>query len=522
MNSRIRLAVLFSALVAVAGLYFYLNRGLPFGSGAVLVGNKSSLALDEETKAQIRRYFEGVAVPASENNLNAAISLDHSVGRTQVSQGKYKDAYRTYQKVLAISYGQGSLMGVGIALNMMADAAYRANNLPDSLHATLLAYKVAKKMNNKEEIGVMELSFAERLKHEDPVASRMWLLRARESLKGTRYKEDYVRFLVKLPSDLCCTGDHQMGLKPHGEAWDLAQSLGDAPTQKWTKWEAGIVYADDLMAQKRPDEAAAVLQKTISFFSPAEKNVESYTNVLHQLGRVYAAQKKGDEARRYFMSAYANYELTRANAPGEEARAMLDKNYKRVVDDFVDLHIQSGDYAAALALLESNKARTLNDIMDDPSRKQVYSQWKEMESRQAKEIADLLQGDKDELLPQKGIGDFTKILALAQKQDEERRKLQADTNLQDVTVTRSLSKQDVENIQRRLSPDIAALSFFVRSNGASVFVISGQGIRHIPLQFERAEYLHSIEQMRVALTNPYNDFYREPAKALLRSYSRPP
>jgi len=77
--------------------------------------------------------------------------------------------------------------------------------------------------------------------------------------------------------------------------------------------------------------------------------------------------------------------LTRANAPGEEARAKLDKDHKGLVDDFVDLHLQSRDYAAALALLESNKARTLNDIMEGPSHKQVYSQWKEMESRAPKE-----------------------------------------------------------------------------------------------------------------------------------------
>lgn len=525
MSTRIRTSILLLVLVLLAGLYFYSGPSFIRTRGpelsTVAVDKSGSLPLDEETRAKIRHYFEGIKLEPKENDLNFAINLDHSVGRVQSSQGKHKDAYKTYQKILAISYRQGSLMGIGIALMMLADISARADDIPESLYTTLLAYKIAQAMNNKEEAGVAELALAERLKKEDPSLSRMWLLRAKESLKDTRYKEDYVRFLVKLPSDLCCTGDPTRAVKVHGEAWESAQALGDSPTQKWTKWEAGTVYADDLMWQKQHEEAGRVLQKTLSFFSPAERNNENYTSVLHRLARVYSAQKKHAEARRYYLSAYANYELTRANAPGEQARAKLDKDNKGVVDDFVDYYLQSKDYAAALALLETNKARTLNDIMEGPSQKQVYGQWKEMESRHAREVMDLLQGEKDELSPLKGSDDVSKFIALLKKQNEERRKLQADLNLQDITVTRSLSKEQVEDIKRRLSPDVAVLSFFMRAERASVFLVTQNGIQHISLSLGAREYRRALQQLRVALTNPHNDFYLEPARLLFSKLLAP-
>ena len=41
--------------------------------------------------------------------------------------------------------------------------AYRADNLDEALFTSLLAYKMATSMKNKEEMGVMELSIARML-----------------------------------------------------------------------------------------------------------------------------------------------------------------------------------------------------------------------------------------------------------------------------------------------------------------------------------------------------------------------
>lgn len=140
MRGQARLAVLLGLLLLVSGTYVYQNPDLlSFGESntpASVEDKSRSLSLDEETKASLRHYFEGTSIDPKENSLEQAIRLDHSVGRLQISQGKYREAYRTYQKVLAISYRQGNLMGIGIALNIMAGVAYRAHQLDEALLAT--------------------------------------------------------------------------------------------------------------------------------------------------------------------------------------------------------------------------------------------------------------------------------------------------------------------------------------------------------------------------------------------------
>src|SRR5712691_10988536 len=225
MSKQGRNLALLLALVFFGGYYIYQNfetvSVLWRGQSMLSEDNRTFVALDEETKANIRHYFEGVSIDSKENNLDYAISLDHSVGRPQIAQGKYREAYRTYQKVLAISYRQSSLMGIGIALNIMADVAYRANNLDEALFATLLVYKVAQAMKNKEEIGVVELAFARMLKDKDPSSSVMWLLRAKESLKDSRYREDYVRALPSLANSLRRLGEDEKASEVLAEAWEV-------------------------------------------------------------------------------------------------------------------------------------------------------------------------------------------------------------------------------------------------------------------------------------------------------------
>ena len=173
---------------------------------------------------------------------------------------------------------------------------------------------------------MVELAFARMLKDQDPSLSVMWLLRAKENLKDSRYKEDYVRALPSLANSLRRLKEDEQASQVLAEAWELAQSLGNAPAQKWTKWEVAIDYANDLARTDQHDKAIEVLQGSQAFFAASEKNTESYTSILYRLARSYHERKNQAEAGHYYLSAYANYELTRANAPGEEARAQLDKN----------------------------------------------------------------------------------------------------------------------------------------------------------------------------------------------------
>ena len=174
-NYDYRKVVLFLTLILVVGLCLYRYRNLwlfrtgsPKPSVIVVEDRTASLPLDEETKAEILHYFEGVRIPPEENNLDFAKSLD-SVGRAQVSKGNYEEAYSTYQKVLAISYQQGSLKGIGVALLALSEVAERGDNQGEALRAVMLGYKMAEAMNNNEEKEVMELRLARLLEKQDGI-----------------------------------------------------------------------------------------------------------------------------------------------------------------------------------------------------------------------------------------------------------------------------------------------------------------------------------------------------------------
>src|SRR5712691_11355676 len=145
MSRRSRTIALLLLLVVLGGYYLYQTfdsvPAMGRSQSTLLEDKSASLPLDEEIKANIRHYFKGVALDRKDNTLAHAISLDTSVGRPQLAQGKYREAHRTYQQVLAISYRQASLMGIGLALTLMADLSNRANNLDEALFTTLLAYK---------------------------------------------------------------------------------------------------------------------------------------------------------------------------------------------------------------------------------------------------------------------------------------------------------------------------------------------------------------------------------------------
>jgi len=170
-----RKVILFLTLVVVVGLCLYRFRDLwlprtdsPKPSVIVVEDKTASLALDEETRAEILHFFEGVRIPPEENNLDFAESLD-SVGRAQVSEGNDEEAYSTYQKLLAISYQQGSLKGIGIALLALSEVAERGDDQVEALRAVTLLYKMAEVIDNKEEKEVLELRLARLRESQDGI-----------------------------------------------------------------------------------------------------------------------------------------------------------------------------------------------------------------------------------------------------------------------------------------------------------------------------------------------------------------
>ncbi len=521
-----RLWTLIAVKLVSAGYYFYTHPELlplfggrataaPVVSTQKLEDKSATLKLDEPTKQAIMKYFDGVSVDAKENELNHAIQLDHGVGRPQISRGEIRAALATYKKILAISYLQGSLMGVGIALNSLATVIDQTGDKFGAIYATFLAYKVAQALNNKEEIGVVELSFARRLWDEDKDMALPWLLRARESLKNSRYKTDYVRLLPDLANGLKAINENEQAAALHEEAWKLAHTLAKSHDQILAVRETGLHYAANLAQRKQYEKANAVLEQTRQAFAANEMVSPMYQTILHQLAANHARLNQFDTARDLYLSAYTFYDLARMNTPGEDGRLWLDENKKSLIDGIVNHFVQTNEVATALTILESNKAATLSDIVDDSAFASAQTKWKQMQLRQTMEMAKLFDNQPGHQL---NFGEtvLAALGELAIKHRQEAQSLQAELKLKNVTAARSLSREKLRAIQNSLPPNLAVLSFFIQQNKSAVFVISRSGIQHIPVNLTGCDCIKSAQQLLVALANPNTDFYREPAQYLYK------
>jgi CHAT domain-containing protein len=520
-----RLLALIAVLLLAGGYYVYATPGvIPFLSGnattapsvdgQALIDKSSTLKLDEPTKAVIRKFFAGVTVEPKENDLNYAIQLDQGVGRPQLARGDTRAALATYKKLLAISYLQGSMMGVGIGMQTMGIIIEQTGDKVGSLYATFLAYKVAEAMNNKEEIGVVELTFARKLWHLEKAMALPWLMRARESLKNSRYKADYIRLLPNLADGLrLVRGEREQASALIEEAWSLSQALGNAPDHRTAKWETGMRYAALLEARKDYERAQAVFEQTLGAFTAEERNAPIYISLLQQLAHLQTRLNNPSAARQTLLTAYAHYDLARLNTLGEDGRLWLDEQQKELVDDIVRSFVRADEIAAGLAFLESNKAATLSEIVDNPTFHQAQTKWREMQLRQGVELVKLV--DR-EMTHQRSETEKAPVLIdeLARKHGEDAQKLQSELNLKNSTVARSLSAERLQALQRELPPNVAVLAFFVQHRQSSLFVMTRGAIQHIPVLLTGCDCIKAAQQLRVALSNPYTDFYREPAQYL--------
>ena len=173
-----RKITLLVTLILVVGLCLHQYRNLwlfrtdgPKPAVIVVEDKTASLSLDEGTRAEIVDYFREVRIPPEENNLDFAQGLD-SVGRAQISEGNDEEAYSTYQRVLAISYQQGSLKGIGVALLALSEIAERGDNQDEALRVVMLGYKMAEAMGNEEK-EALELRLARLLEKQDGIEMQM-------------------------------------------------------------------------------------------------------------------------------------------------------------------------------------------------------------------------------------------------------------------------------------------------------------------------------------------------------------
>jgi len=319
--------------------------------------------------------------------------------------------------------------------------------------------------------------------------------------------------LPDLAAGLRLVNENDQASVLHEEAWKLAQSLGKSHDQILAVRETGLSYAADLSRRKQHDRAKEVLEQTQTAFAPNERISPTYQSLLQHLAHNYSQLNNVPRARELYLTAYTYYDLARLNTPGEDGRLWLDEEKKALIDDIVSHFVESGEVSTALTILESNKASTLSDIIDDPAFRQAQSNWKEMELRQSLELLRLLDGDTSHKLT---LGDklLVAIDDLIKRHRQEAQRLQSQLRLKNVTVARSLSAERLRVIQNSLPANVAVISFFVQYKGSAVFVVTRDGVRHIPVNLTGCECMKSAQQLRLALSNPNTDFYREPAQYL--------
>ena len=106
-----------------------------------------------------------------------------SVGRSQLSEGNDEEAHSTYQKVLAISYQQGSLKGIGTALLALSEIAERGDHQGEALGIVTLLSKMVEALGNEEK-EVMELRLARLLEQQNGIEMQMTGILAEEAEDG--------------------------------------------------------------------------------------------------------------------------------------------------------------------------------------------------------------------------------------------------------------------------------------------------------------------------------------------------
>ena len=345
-TTRYSLTTLTSLVIVGSFLFYWVNTS-------------SHALLDHSLKQDIEAYTDGIETPWKENNILYAMQLDQQ-GRQLLSEGKDQEVYDIYRKVLNISYQQGSLQGIMNSLMGLSSVFEHMDNDQEALKAAKLAYKVGKLMNNPYEYGLVELQLARLVGHDSRRLQVLWRMKAKESLKETPYGRDYVGLLNVLAGDLYWLGLTDEARQFYEEAHERSQHLGQAVDHKWTRWDVALAYGRMLKNTGACEQAIEVIQNALSMFTSQERESFQYSYLLTELAQCAVKLDQQELAKRTFLQAYASYELQRSRKLGDHARAQLDTKHTRLINGYINFLLEQNESNAALALLETNKARTLS------------------------------------------------------------------------------------------------------------------------------------------------------------------
>ena len=110
---------------------------------------------------------------------------------------------------------------------------------------------------------------------------------------------------------------------------------------------------------------------------------------------------------------------------------------------------------------------------------------------------------------------------LLRSQDEERRAARRANEIRDVALGSSLSADQLRQVQSQLPGHAAEISVFMAEEKVFVFLMTSNGLEYVVTELASSSAERTIRQLQLALTNPYTDFYVEPAVSLYRQLFEP-
>jgi CHAT domain-containing protein/tetratricopeptide (TPR) repeat protein len=149
-----------------------------------------------------------------------------------------------------------------------------------------------------------------------------------------------------------------------------AAGLFAAARQRTEEARANLIVAEGSLLVRRIKHARQAAEKAYKVFVQAHMPGPLFRS-LHLLGRVAAAQKDWDGARRYLTRAVATAERVRATVQLSFRRAFLDDK-SAAYADLVRLHLQRGRVRAAHGLADQAKSRSLVDVLAAPPDRREY------------------------------------------------------------------------------------------------------------------------------------------------------
>lgn len=478
-------------------------------------------SLDLKTIKTIKRYIGDVAVTEEENTINHAIYLDHQIGRPAINHRNYPEAYQTYQKVLAISFNHGSLMGLGIGLNQMATLHSFMGNDEASKELEFIAFEIAEAIDNPYETGVVAMRIARALHADDRKSAIRWRLKAKKLLENTPYRQDYVNLLHYLAEDYRYIGNDEKALSLLKVAYEESLKLNFGRNDLHIKYSIITSYVKSLYWQGKYVEVVDLVNQLLPEHGQDFSINSSRLSMMAFKAYSFDEQGLKDKANAQYLENYFYLNVLRDSKSGVQQRAKFDKNQTWLINASIEGLIKNNQSKAALAILESNKARTLNEILGDDSVKQQQARWNDLNKRQSLEYYQAFTGLNFLHYFLNHNRFVERLKQVQQKFDQEKLTLQVSQNHKTVLNNKMLTESDIEHVQHQLDDKTVVISYFVSNETVYASKVTASKLEFYNLELSPAVLKGNIKTIQLSMLNPDNDYYKEPSQYLYNRLIKP-